>query len=124
MWMTTLGEFRKLMEHRAQLLIRQPLTKHEHSKTVPLPHRVEDEYHAPPVVVWLGPWLPKERAGGKTSEPVLRQRSVRQRWAASSQASWSQQRWRLWSGLGFTGGGIEKELRATPRERSQTWFDW
>ena len=55
MWTTALGEFRELMEHRAQLLNWQPLTKHEHLKHVRLPYRIEDEYGLPPVVVWLGP---------------------------------------------------------------------
>ena len=41
------------MEHRAKLLIWQPLTKHEHLNTVALPHRIDDEYGAPPVVVCL-----------------------------------------------------------------------
>ena len=68
MWTTTLSELRALMEHRAQLLIWQPLTKHEHLETVTLPYHIDDEYGAPPVVVWLGPKL-KEKAGGKPSEP-------------------------------------------------------
>ena len=112
------------MEHRGQLLIGQPLAKHEHLNTVPLPPCNEFQYGAPPVVVWLGPWLPKENAGGNTSEHDLRHRSARQRWtgSTSSQASWPQQRWRLWSRLGFTGGGPEKELCATPREIIQAWF--
>ena len=55
MWATTLGEFRGLMEHRAQLLNWQPLAKHEHLKHVRLPYRIADEYGLPPVVVWLGP---------------------------------------------------------------------
>ena len=78
------------MEQRAKLLIWQPLTKQEHLKTVPLPDRIEDEYGAPPVVVWLGPLSQKEKAGGKPSEPDWERRSVRQRWASGSQ-SWSQQ---------------------------------
>ena len=52
MWATTLGEFRELLEHPAQLLIWLPLTKHQHLKTERLPHRIEDEYGSPPVVVW------------------------------------------------------------------------
>ena len=60
MWMTTVGELRELMEHRAKLLIWHALIKHENLKTVPLPHRIEDEYGAPPVVVWLEP-LPLEK---------------------------------------------------------------
>jgi hypothetical protein len=42
MWTTTFGEFRVLMEHRAQLLNWQLLTKHEHLKQVRLPYRIED----------------------------------------------------------------------------------
>ena len=80
MWITTLGELRGLMEHRARLLIWQPLTKHEHLNSVPLPHGIDDKYGAPPVVVWLGPKL-KEKAGGKPSEPGWGHRSVRQWWA-------------------------------------------
>ena len=49
------------MEQRAKLLIWQPLTKQEHLKTVPLPDRMEDEYGAPPVVVWLEPLPPEKR---------------------------------------------------------------
>ena len=54
LWATTLEELRELMEHRAQLLIGQPLTKHEHLQTVRLLFAFEDEYGAPPVVVWRG----------------------------------------------------------------------
>ena len=94
MWTTTFGELREFMEQRAQLLIWQPLTKHEHLKTVRLPHSIEDEYGAPPVVVWLGPLVvQKEKAGGNTNEPDWGQHSVRQRWASDNQGSWSCQRW-------------------------------
>ena len=93
MWMTTLGEVSELMEQRAKLLIWQPLTKYEHLKTVRLPPCIEDEYGAPPVVVWLGPLLvQQEKAGGKPSKPDWGQRSVRQRWASGNQECWSQ-RW-------------------------------
>ena len=84
MWMTTLGELRELMEQQAMLLILQPLAKHEHLKTVPAPHDIEDEYGAPAVVVWLGPLVTKEKAGGKPSQLDWGQRSVRQRWASGS----------------------------------------
>ena len=94
MWTTTLGELRELMEHRAQLLIGQPLTKHEHLKTVPLQPANEDEYGVPPVVVWLGPPIVeaggKEKAGGKSSAHQWDNRTVRQRWAGYSTSSWSQ----------------------------------
>jgi hypothetical protein len=85
MWTTTLGELRQLMEHRAQLLIGQPLTKHEHLNTVPLPHRIEDEYGAPPVVVWLEPLPLEKREGGRQAKWAINDwghRSVRQRWAS------------------------------------------
>ena len=91
MWITTLGELKELMEHRARLLIWQPRTKHGHLKTVNLPHRTDDEYGAPPVVVWLGPKF-KEKPGGNPSKPDWGQRSVRQRWASGSQECWPQ-RW-------------------------------
>ena len=85
MWTTTLGELREFMEQRAQLLIWQPLAEHEHLKTVRLPPSIEDEYGAPPVVVWFGPLQQKEKAGGNPSEPDWGKRSVRQRWASGSQ---------------------------------------
>ena len=90
MWITTFGELRELMAQRAKLCKWQPLTKQEHLKTAPLPHRIEAEYSAPPVVVWLGPLSQKEKAGGKPSELDWEHRSVRQRWASGSQ-NWSQQ---------------------------------
>ena len=89
MWTRTLVELRELMEQRAQLFIWQLLAKQELLK-VPLPDRIDDEYGAPPVVVWLGPLQQKEKAGGKPSELDWGNRSVRQRWAFGSQ-SWSEQ---------------------------------
>ena len=89
MWITTLGELMELMERWARILIWQPLIKHEHLKTVPLPPRIDEEYGAPPVVVWLGPKL-KEKACCKPSELGWGHRSVRQRWASGNQESWSQ----------------------------------
>ena len=83
MWTTTLDDLRGLTQHRARLLIGQPLTKHEHLKTARLPPAVEDEYGVPPVVVWLGPPKEeaggKEKAGGKSSAHQCDNRSVRQR---------------------------------------------
>ena len=77
-------------EHRAQLLIWQPLTKREHLKTVRLPRRIEDEYGAPPVMVWLGPWLQNKTAGGKTSEHDWGRRNGRQRLTGSTSRSQQQ----------------------------------
>ena len=85
MWAHTLEDIRELMQHRAQLLIGHPLTKHEHLKTVRLPPAVEDEYGVPPVVVWFGS-PPKEKAGGKdkgegkSSAHQWDNHNVRQRW--------------------------------------------
>ena len=98
MWITTLDDLKELMQHRAQLLIGQPLTKHEHLKIVRWLSAVEDEYGAPPVVVWFGQWSPKEKARGKekdgckSSQHEWDHRNVRQRWTGSI-SSWSQQQW-------------------------------
>ena len=67
MWITTLGELKELTEQRARPLMWQLLTKHEHLNTVPVPHRIEDEYGAPAVVVWLGPRV-KKRDGRRQAE--------------------------------------------------------
>ena len=89
MWRTTLEDLRELMQHRAQLLIGQPLTKREHLKTAPLPPAIEDEYGAPPVVVWFGPPTEeaggKEKAGGKQPAHQCDNRTVRhRRWTGDS----------------------------------------
>ena len=68
MWMTTLGEVRELVEQRAKLLIWQPLTKYEHLTSVCLPPRIEDEYGAPPVVVWFWAIVGPQREGRRQAE--------------------------------------------------------
>ena len=95
---TTLDKLRERLQHRAQLLIGQPLTKHEHLKIVPLPPASEDEYGVRPVVVWLGPPKEeaggKEKAGGKSSAHQCDNSTVRQRrWTGYYTSSWSQGQW-------------------------------
>ena len=77
MWIATLEDLRGLMQHRAQLLIGQPLTKHERLNAVRLPFETEDEFRAPPVVVWLNKiWFTtregrrKREARRQVEEPV------------------------------------------------------